>query len=106
MTLCNADITSKNHSKVQRYLANFKEVQKKLQLIDEKDQIRNFQPPITGEYIMETFNLRPGREVGEIKNLIREAILEGEISNDQKEAYNLMLKIGNQRGLVFKHLDS
>lgn len=106
MALCNADITSKNHNKVQRYLANFKKVQKKLQAIEEKDQVRNFQPPITGEYIMETFSLSPSREVGEIKNEIREAILEGEIGNNQNEALELMIKIGKQRGLVFKHLDS
>lgn len=106
MTLCNADITSKNHNKVQRYLTNFKKVQKKLKAVEEKDQLRNFQPPITGETIMKAFDLPAGRMVGEIKNEIREAILEGHIANDISEARELMIKLGKQRGLVFKHLDN
>lgn len=106
MTLCNADITSKNHNKVQRYLTNFKKVQKKLKAVEEKDQLRNFQPPITGEIIMKAFDLPAGRMVGEIKNEIREAILEGHIANDFSEARELMITLGKQRGLVFKHLDN
>lgn len=106
MTLCNADITSKNHNKVQRYLTNFKKVQKKLKAVEEKDRLRNFQPPITGEIIMKAFDLPAGRMVGEIKNEIREAILEGHIANDFSEARELMIALGKQRGLVFKHLDN
>ena len=106
MTLCNADITSKNHNKVQRYLANFKKVEKKLQDVEAKDQVRNFQPPITGEMIMKAFDLPPGKMVGEIKSNIREAILEGDINNNFEEAKTLMINLGKQRGLVFKHLDT
>jgi len=106
MTLCNADITSKNHNKVQRYLSNFKKVEKKLQYLEEKDQLRNFQPPISGEIIMQAFDLPAGKMVGEIKNEIREAILEGDIANEYNEAKDLMIKLGKQRGLVFKHLDN
>ncbi|MEQ6120919.1 HD domain-containing protein [Reichenbachiella sp. MALMAid0571] len=106
MTLCNADITSKNHNKVQRYLSNFKKVEKKLQDLEEKDQLRNFQPPISGEIIMQAFDLPAGKMVGEIKNEIREAILEGDIANEYNEAKDLMIKLGKQRGLVFKHLDN
>ncbi len=105
MTLCNADITSKNHNKVQRYLANFKKVEQKLKAVEEKDQLRNFQPPISGETIMRAFDIPAGRTVGDIKNEIREAILEGDIANDYQEALQLMIKLGKQRGLVFQHLD-
>jgi poly(A) polymerase len=99
MTLCEADITSGNEKKVERYLQNFGEVRKKLKEIEEKDHIRNFQPPVSGELIMETFNLPPSKEVGVIKNAIKEAILEGEIRNDFKEAYQFMLRKANQMGL-------
>ncbi len=105
MTLCNADITSKNHNKVQRYLANFKKVEQKLKAVEEKDQLRNFQPPISGETIMRAFDIPAGRTVGDIKNEIREAILEGDIANDYQQALQLMIKLGKQRGLVFQHLD-
>jgi poly(A) polymerase len=84
---------------VERYLQNFGEVRKKLKEIEEKDHIRNFQPPVSGELIMETFNLPPSKEVGVIKNAIKEAILEGEIRNDFKEAYQFMLRKANQMGL-------
>lgn len=99
MQLCEADITSKNESKVKKYLKNFEMVREKLVSIEEKDKVRNFQPPVTGETIMQTFNIKPSREVGIIKNTIKEAILEGEIHNNYDEAYALMLKKGARLGL-------
>jgi len=102
MMLCRADITSKDHQKVKKYLTNFDKVEQKIKEIEEKDKIRSFQPVITGEIIMETFNLKPCKEVGLIKTEIREAILEGEISNQYEEAYNYMLKVGAKYGLQAK----
>ena len=99
MKLCRADITSKNHSRVQRYLQNFDKVEQKMAEVEEKDKLRNFQPAITGEDIMQTFGLKPSRVVGEIKNELREAILEGEISNTREAGYQFMLKAGSKRGL-------
>jgi poly(A) polymerase len=99
MTLCEADITSKIGERVQRYLKNFRLVRKKLKEIEEKDAIRKFQPPISGELIMQIFNLQPCKEVGIIKNAIKDAILDGEIKNNYDEAYHFMLEKAKEIGL-------
>ena len=103
MLLCHADITSKNKEKVERYRKNFELVKKKLVDIEQKDQIRNFQPPVSGAEIMSTFGIAPGREVGIIKNAIKDAILDGEIGNNHEEAYGLMITLGKQLGLKPKN---
>ena len=99
MILCRADITSKNEAKVTRYLKNYDIVVDKLREVEENDSVRNFQPPVTGEMIMNTFGIPPSRPVGDIKKAIKEAILEGDIKNNPEEAFNLMLKLGEEMGL-------
>lgn len=100
MTLCEADITTKNPKRYRRYHNNFKTVRKKIEEVEERDHIRNFQPPVSGEEIMKTFNIKPSREIGIIKDAIKEAILEGDIANEYKEAYAFMLKKGQELGLT------
>ena len=99
MMLCEADITSKNESKVKRILANFQIVRTKLKEIEEKDHIRNFEPPISGELIMQAFDLKPCKEIGIIKNQIKDAILDGEIPNELNAAQELMFRLGEKMGL-------
>ncbi|MGK7388971.1 MAG: CCA tRNA nucleotidyltransferase [Candidatus Cyclobacteriaceae bacterium M2_1C_046] len=99
MNLCKADVTSKNHAKVKRYISNFKKVEEKMKEVEEKDKIRNFQPPVDGEEIMRVFNIGPGKIIGELKEEIKEAILEGKISNNYQEAYLYMLDIAKKKGL-------
>ncbi len=99
MMLCHADVTTKNEYKIKKYRHNFELVKQKLRDVEERDRIRNWQPPISGLDIMETFGLREGREVGILKNQIREAILEGDIKNDREEALEFMIERGKEMGL-------
>lgn len=105
MTLCKADITSKNRRKVARIRENYETVKQKLKEVEENDKIRNWQPPITGELIMKAFNLKPSRAVGDIKDNIREAILDGKINNDYDAAYNYMVDIGKEMGFKLAEQD-
>ena len=99
MTLCEADITTKNPKKFKRYHNNFELVRTKIKEVEERDKVRNFQPPVTGEEIMKTFNIKPCREIGQIKEAIKEAILEGEIPNEHEACFNFMIKKGISLGL-------
>jgi poly(A) polymerase len=99
MTLCEADITTKNPKKFKKYHQNFDLVRKKIKEVEERDHVRNFQPPISGELIMKTFDLKPCREIGQIKHAIKEAILDGDIANDYEEAYQFMIAKAADLGL-------
>lgn len=99
MKLCRADITSRNNEKVTRFLKNFDLVEKKMAEVEQKDHIRSFQPPVTGDEIIAMFNIPPGRIIGEMKERIKEAILEGDIRNDREEALDLLKKIAAEKGL-------
>ncbi|AYA35941.1 HD domain-containing protein [Hymenobacter oligotrophus] len=100
MTLCRADITSKDHQRVARYLRNFDVVEQKLKEVEEKDHLRNFKPVITGEVIMQTFGLSPSKAVGELKEALLEAILDGKVRNEFDEAYAFLLELGQRKGLA------
>ena len=99
MLLCNADITSKNEEKVRHFMENYSLVEQKLKEIEEKDAIRNFQPPVSGDEIMETFGIGPSKSIGLIKTAIKDAILDGVIPNEHEAAYRLMLSEGARLGL-------
>ncbi len=102
MKLCKADITSKNEEKVKKYLRNYEIVEQKLVELEEKDRLRNFQPPVTGEMIMETFNLKPCKAIGDLKKEIKDAILNGEIPNEKDAAFEFMVSRGREMGLSVK----
>jgi len=102
MKLCHADVTTKNEYKRKKYRENFEHVKQRLKDVEERDQIRNWQPPVNGEDIMEAFGLPPGHEVGLIKKAIREAILEGDIKNNREEALVFMKEKGLALGLKFQ----
>ncbi|MGY8939527.1 MAG: HD domain-containing protein, partial [Flavobacteriales bacterium] len=101
MTLCEADITTKNLKKFKRYHQNFELVRIKIKEVEERDQVRNFQSPITGEEIMKAFNLKPCREIGQIKEAIKEAILDGQILNEKEASYDFMIEKGLELGLKY-----
>ena len=104
MALCRADITSKNYERVQKHLRNFDKVERKLHDLEERDKLRSFQPVITGELIMETFGLSPSKEVGELKTVLREAILDGIVPNSLETAYPLLIEEGRKRGLTINSM--
>jgi tRNA nucleotidyltransferase (CCA-adding enzyme) len=99
LTLCEADITTKNEFLQKKYLNNFNIVREKIKIVEERDRIRNFQPPVTGEDIMKHFNINPCKEIGMIKKYIKESILNGKIQNSNEEALKLMIEKGKELGL-------
>ena len=101
--LCRADITSRNPEKVRRYLDNFRMVTEKMKDLEERDRIRNMQPPISGDMIMHAFDMQPCREVGELKMAIKDAILDGVIPNEFQAAYDFLLKKAEEMGLKLKN---
>ena len=103
MILCKADITSKNNEKVKAYINNFSLVEEKMTIVEKNDKIKNFQPPIRGDEIINTFAINPSKIVGDIKDEIKENILDGKIKNNKREAYKLMLKLGKKRGLILNN---
>src|SRR5690606_31233940 len=103
MLLCHADVTTKNDFKKAKYRKNFELVKQKLKDVEERDHLRNWQPPVTGEDIMQVFELGPGRKVGVIKNAIREAILDGDIPNERQAAYRFMIEEGKKINLEPKN---
>lgn len=102
MTLCEADITTKNKKKQERYLKNFELVRLKLKEVEERDKIRNWQPPVSGEEIMSAFDIQPSKAIGDIKSSIKEAILNGDLENNKEEAWKFMVKLGTEMGLKLK----
>ena len=99
LMLCEADITTKNKRRYEKYLNNFKIVRQKIKIVEERDKIRNFQPPISGKFIMNVFNLKPSKEVGILKEKIKDAILDGKIPNEHNAAFKLLLKEAMKMGL-------
>ena len=99
MTLCEADITSRNRQRKQTFLDNFKLVRRRLKEIEERDKIRNFQPPVDGNEIMNTFGLKPCREIGTLKALIKDAVLDGDVPNEHDAVFEYMLKKAKEMGL-------
>ena len=99
MKLCRADITTKNPEKAKRYLKNFDVVEKKMKTVEESDKVKNFQPPISGPEIIDIFAIKPSKMIGELKNEIKNQILDGKIKNDKEEALELLIRLGKSRGL-------
>ena len=103
MKLCRADITTKNPEKAKKYLKNFDIVEKKMRVVEESDKIKNFQPPISGQEIIDIFAIKPSKIIGELKNEIKNQILDGKIKNNREEALELLVRLGKSLGLEIKN---